>query len=407
MRPLRLAAALAAVCVLLCGPPAGAADSAYGSLSARFRAYFLHRPFEHSGTQQSLAVGGWLDYVSPRWHGLGFGLTGYTSQPLGYQDPDQDGAGLLAEGQEGFSVLGQAWLGWTWQGLSLKAGRQILETPMINTYDVRMIPVTLEAVSLEYQAPKGLTLTAAHLTGIKTWTDTVFQPMSRAAGVGGDEPVTLAGADWRPSPAWRVQVWEYYCHEFMNMVYAQADYTLAPAPGWDLTLSALGLHQHDLGDSQSDVSGGGFHTGQAGVQAVAGFQGWTFTLGGTLVSLDHDIVNPWGSYPGFTSIMEEDRNRAGESAVVLGLGYDFARVGLAGLSAYTMHTYGATPNSGENASPDETEHDLTIDYRFQAGALKGLWIRVRGAVVNADEDLGGEDFTDFRVILNFPLQILK
>ena len=403
MRPAWFAAALAAVCLLCCGPAAGAADTSYGSLSAQFRAYFLHRSFEHSGTQQSLAVGGWLSYASPPWHGLGFGLTGYTSQPLGYQDPDQDGAELLADGQEGFSVLGEAWLGWAGQGLSLKAGRQILETPMINSYDVRMIPVTLEAVSLQYKAPGGLTLTAAHLTGVKSVTDTVFQPMSRAAGVGGEEPVTLAGADWRPSPAWRVQLWEYYCHEFMNMVFAQADYTIAPAPGWDLTLSALGLHQHDLGDSL----GGEFHTGQAGVQAVAGYRSWTFTLGGTLVSLDHDIVNPWGAYPGFTSIMEEDRNRAGEAAVVLGLGYDFARLGLAGLSAYTMHTYGATPNSGENASPDETEHDLTIDYRFQDGALKGLWIRVRGAVVNADEDLGGEDFTDFRVIVNFPLQILK
>ena len=403
MRPAWFAAALAAVCLLCCGPAAGAADTSYGSLSAQFRAYFLHRSFEHSGTQQSLAVGGWLSYASPRWHGLGFGLTGYTSQPLGYQDPEQGGAELLADGQEGFSVLGEAWLGWAGQGLSLKAGRQILMTPMINTYDVRMIPVTLEAVSLQYQAPGGLTLTAAHLTGVKSVTDTVFQPMSRAAGVGGEEPVTLAGADWRPTPAWRVQLWDYYCHEFMNMVYAQADYTIAPAPGWDLTCSALGLHQHDLGDSL----GGEFHTGQAGVQAVAGYRGWTFTLGGTLVSLDHDIVNPWGSYPGFTSIMEEDRNRAGEAAVVLGLGYDFARLGLAGLSAYTMHTYGATPNTGENASPDETEHDLTIDYRFQVGALKGLWIRVRGAVVNADEDLGGEDFTDFRVIVNFPLQILR
>jgi hypothetical protein len=399
-----LCAALLAAAICLAPPAAArAAQAPYGSLEAHFRSYFLQRPFEFSGIQNSLAVGGWLGYVSPQWHGLSFGLTGHTSQPLGGLDASQGGGGLLTDDQGGLSVLGQAWLGWQGQGLSLKAGRQIIETPLINSFDVKIIPVTLEALGVTYAHESGLTLSAAHVIGIKSWTDTVFQPMSRAAGVGGEEPVTLAGADWQVTKNLSIQFWEYYCHQFMNMAYAQADYSLTPAPGWDLTLSAQGLYQFDIGDSL----GGGFNTGQMGLMGVAGFKGWKLTLGYTATSLNHDIVNPWGSYPGFTSIMEEDRDRAGERSAVLGLAYDFSGVGLAGLSAYTLHTYGATPDSGENASPDQTEHDLTIDYRFQQGALKGLWIRLRAAMVSADQDLGGDNFSDFRVIVNFPLQILK
>ena len=393
----------AAVCLAPLCAPARAAEAPIGSLSARFRAYYLHRPFEFSGVQRSLAAGGWLSYVSPQWHGLSFGITGYTSQPVGHQDPEQGGGGLLNGERKGLSVLGEAWLEGSWRGFSLKAGRQIIETPLINSYDVKMIPVTLEALVLTYGMAQGLEISAAHLTGIKTWTDTVFQPMSRAAGLGGEEPVTLAGAVWQPAKDWRIQFWEYFCHQFMNMVYAQADYSLVPAPGLGLTVSVQGLHQQDIGDSL----GGNFNTGQLGVMGVLNWKGWGLTLGSTGTSRNHDIVNPWGSYPGFTSIMEEDRDRAGEYSVVLGLAYDFTQVGLPGLSAYTMHTVGATPDSGENASPDQTEHDLTIDYKFQQGPLKDLWIRLRGAILNADENLGGEDFTDFRVIVNYPLQILK
>ena len=46
---------------------------------------------------------GWLNDF------LRFGLTGYTSQKL-YGPADRDGTGLLRQGQEGYTVLGQSFV---------------------------------------------------------------------------------------------------------------------------------------------------------------------------------------------------------------------------------------------------------------------------------------------------------
>jgi hypothetical protein len=374
-----------------------AAISGWGKLSLKGRAYYLYRHFERDGLQESLALGMWAVYESPQWKGLSFGLGGYTSQPFLIDDSAHGGGGLLTDSQTGFSVLGQAWLQGQVGENRLRLGRQILETPFINSYDVKMVPVTLEGAAFTNNSVKGLDLTAAHLTGIKPWTDTTFQAMSQAAGIAGsEEPVSLAGAVWQPAKGYSIQFWEYFCHQFMNTIYFQADATWPLNKELSLTASLQTIDQRDVGRA----IGGAFNAGQWGVQLDLGWRGWIFSAAYTSARPDHDIVNPWGSYPGWTSIMEEDNDRAGEDTWLAAVTYDFSRVGIKGLSAFTMHTSSRTPDTGPHASPDQTEHDLTVDYHFQ-GSLKDLWLRVRGSYVDQDEALGGQDFSDFRIILNY------
>jgi len=373
------------------------AISGWGKLSLKGRAYYLKRDFEKTGLQEALALGLWAVYESPQWRGLSFGLGGYTSQPFLIDDPAHGGTGLLADGQTGFSVLGQAWLQGRMGASAVKLGRQILETPFINSYDVKMVPVTLEGAAFTNNSLQALNITAAHLTGIKTWNDTTFQTMSQAAGfAGSDEPVSLAGAVWQPATGYSIQVWNYFCHQFMNTVYFQADATWSLSKELSLAASFQSIDQREVGQALA----GSFNAGQWGLKLDLGWRGWILSAAYTGARPDHDIVNPWGSYPGWTSIMEEDNDRAGEDTWLAALTYDFSQVGLKGLSAYTMHTFSHTPDSGPHASPDQTEHDLTVDYYFH-GSLKDLWLRVRGAYVDQDEALGGQDYSDFRIIINY------
>jgi hypothetical protein len=382
--------------------PAVSDEAKWGKLSLKGRAYFLSRDFENSGLQEALALGLWAIYESPECSGLSFGLGGYTSQPFLVDNPDHDGTGLLAQGQSGISVLGQAWLQGRLGSNALKLGRQILETPLINSYDVRMVPVALEGAAFTNHGLAELNVTAAHLTGIKPWTDTTFQSMSQAAGLSGsEEPVSLAGAVWRPAEGYSVQFWNYFCHQFVNMIYFQADATWPVGEGWSITAAAQAIDQRDVGRAL----GGAINANQWGLKLDLAGRGWVFHAAYTGAGPDHDIVNPWGSYPGWTSIMEEDNDRAGENSWLAGLTYDFSHAGIIGLSAYTMHTFSLTPDSGPHASPDQTEHDLTVDYLFQ-GSLKHLWLRVRGAYVDQDEDLGGEDYSDFRIIINYDFDLV-
>jgi len=59
------------------------------------------------------------------------------------------------------------------------------------------------------------------------------------------------------------------------------------------------------------------------------------------------------------------------------------------------------------ASPDQTEYNLTVDYRFAKEVADGLWIRLRGAWIDQDEnESGGDDFFDFRIIVNYNFDLL-
>jgi len=98
--------------------------------------------------------------------------------------------------------------------------------------------------------------------------------------------------------------------------------------------------------------------------------------------------------------MISDFDRAGEDAWLIGLFYDFERLGLSGLSTFVNYAQSDTPNSGPIASPDQDELDITVDYRFKAPALDGLWLRLRWGQLN-QRGAGASDRTDTRVILNY------
>ena len=63
------------------------------------------------------------------------------------------------------------------------------------------------------------------------------------------------------------------------------------------------------------------------------------------------------------------------------------------------------PDSGSNASPDQSEFDVTLDYKPAAGLLKGFWFRLRGALVD-QEGSGGTDLKDIRFIVNYDFPML-
>ena len=105
--------------------------------------------------------------------------------------------------------------------------------------------------------------------------------------------------------------------------------------------------------------------------------------------------------------MLSDFNCAGEDAWLAGASYDFTSIGVHGLSGFVNYAREYTPDSGSNASPDQSEFDVTVDYRLQSRLVKGLWLRVRAAFLDQDEDVaGGFDVRDYRVILNYRLPLL-
>src|SRR3979411_816337 len=89
------------------------------------RTYYLDRD-KFDGTQsRAWAIGGWVGFRTGYFlDHIAFGATGYTSQPL-YAPDDKDGTLLLKPGQEGYTVLGEAYADIRIiDGLDLNIGRK-------------------------------------------------------------------------------------------------------------------------------------------------------------------------------------------------------------------------------------------------------------------------------------------
>ena len=115
-----------------------------GKLYGNFRAYHFTRDFDVITTREDIAAGGMLYYRTAPLYGVNVGIAFYTSQGMGLNDDDKDVYGLLAADANGdhesYSVLGESFIQFARWDSTFKAGRQELETPWVNKWDIRLTP---------------------------------------------------------------------------------------------------------------------------------------------------------------------------------------------------------------------------------------------------------------------------
>jgi predicted porin len=166
-----------------------------------------------------------------------------------------------------------------------------------------------------------------------------------------------------------------------------------------LKLSGQYTKQQSIGDELI----GDLDTAVFGARAALSYKNAILRLAYTSTD-DQTIRSPYGGYPGFISLIISDFNRASEDAWLVGLSYDFSRFGWDELSGFINYASSETPDDGINASPDQWEFDITLDYVFDTAPLDGFWIRARAAHLD-QEGVGATDANDYRIILNYSLPL--
>ena len=112
------------------------------------RTYYLTRDNFDGSRSQAWAGGGWLAFRSGLIGDMfGVHIAGYTSQPI-YGPLDEGGTKLLAPPQNSIGVLGQIYGRIQIGDQEIRGGRQLVDTPLINPFDVRMVPNTFEGATL-------------------------------------------------------------------------------------------------------------------------------------------------------------------------------------------------------------------------------------------------------------------
>jgi hypothetical protein len=395
------------------------------------RTFYLDRNKFDGTDSEAWATGGWaglktgyfLDHVA-------FGATGYTSQPL-YAPDDKDGTLLLNDGQEGYTVLGEAYVDIRIiDGLNLNIGRKAFDTPFINRNDTRMTPNTFEAMILQGRTeldagspaepevnPNGALLSkegkdvvtpapkkdvavlkygVGYFDEIKERNSGAFVSMAVDAGAAVERGVYAAGIIYEKGK-FSIGGIDYYSDDIINIGYGETKFEIPFSESVRPRFALQFVDQRSVGSDL--LQGSDFSTQQVGIKAELPFKNVLFTAAFTHADGDANLRNPWSGYPGYTSVQVQDFNRAGESAFLVRVGYDFPWVD--GLSAYALAVFGSTPDQIGQYAQDE--YDVNVQWAPTKGCLKGLSLRFRYAIV--DQHGGNvENLTDLRAICNYVIK---
>ena len=378
------------------------------SLVLKPRTYYLDRKGKDGTRVRAWALGGSLGYRSGWWRDfLSIGAELYDSEKL-QGEHDEGGTGLLQPIQEGYTILGRAYV-------TLRRGqqravlyRQSLDLPYVNKNDSRMTPNTFEAYTLSGTVEPGRYLqrikyVAGYVDKVRLRFADQFIDMASAAGVNGaNRGLATAGARLQLTDQYAIGGVNHYVKDVINIAYAGTDYTYALTDEVGIRLESQFTHQSSVGDDL--LTGEDFKTWNLGARAATSYRNLILKTAFSTTGSGDRIRSPYGSYPGYLSLMQRDFDRAGEDAWLVGASYNFKNWGLDGLSTFLNYAQGSTSREAEGVfTGGLREFDVTADYRIEEGAARGLWFRVRWSTLDIE---GEEDqSTDFRVVVNYELPI--
>ncbi len=377
------------------------------------RTYYLGRDNFDGSKSQAWAAGGWIAFRSGLIGDL-FGVHAayYTSQKL-FGPLDEDGTKLLAPGQNSLGMLGQIYGRVQIVDQEIRGGRQLVDTPLINPQDNRMVPNTFEGATLVSLPDKERSYDYAlgYLWTIKQRDSNDFISMSNALA---SADVENRGAPffmvkYRPLPGLSTAFMDYYVQDFVNTGFAQAEYDFRQpktVPNW--IIGANVIDQRSVGSDL--LTGTSFQTYQASAKVQMNYVGWTLFAAGSITGDGSKIFSPYGTKPNYTDMQQASFDNAGEKAiggsVAYDFGYAFSKAGLSGLSAGAWYTHGwdAINPSTNLGIPNRDELDLWIQYRPTEGPLKGFRLKTQYSTVWQQGNVRDTQ-PEFRFILDYTVLV--
>jgi outer membrane porin, OprD family len=381
------------------------------TFDVQLRSFYLDRDNFNTSQSEAWALGGSAGLKTGYfWDFIALGATLYTSQRLS-GPADKDGTKLLQTGQQPYTVQGELYGQFRLTDqITAVAGRRAFDTPFINTQDSLMTPNTFEVYAVQgvigSADTRVLRFGAGYVDQMKVRNSENFASMAEVAGAPGgvDRGVYVAGANYAAG-ALSIGVIDYYSSDIINIDYTELKYAIPIVKNVRLRFAAQYTDQRSTGDNL--LTGKSFATDQFGFKTELAIGTALLTVARTITSngtssgpgSGTDIISPWGSYPGYTSVQVENFYRAGEDATMLRAAYNFPKA--TGLSVYGLWVHGSRPDDANQYA--QQEYDANVEWSAQSGALKGLDLRARYAHI---EQAGPKDQheDELRLILNYRLR---
>lgn len=408
--------------LLLLGVPlvASAADQGLlegSTATLQARNYYFSRDY-------SDIVGANRQSKAEEW-GQGFILTfksGYTQGPVGFgidalgtlglkldSSPDRVNTGLLPVTDDGRAADDYSRLGLTFKAkvsrTELKVGELQPNLPVLAFSDIRLLPPSYQGVSISSSEISGLTVQAGHLKTTSLRNEAGDEKMIAMLGhvpqrQAGSDAFNYLGGDYsfnssRTSVSlWHGQLKDIYAQDFIGFKHSQ------PMGDW---VFGANLGYYDASEDGSEMLGKidnqaffsllsakrGGHTFYVGYQAMYGDSAFPRVFAN---------VTPLGNeVPTYEFAYTDERSWQAR------YDYDFAAMGVPGLTTTVRYITGDNVNTGAGFEGKDRERDLDIGYAFQNGFLSGLGVRVRNVMARSNYR---SDIDENRLILSYTWKLL-
>ncbi|MFB1632978.1 OprD family porin [Pseudomonas sp. AP-1] len=411
-RPSAIASALALAGV---APMSQAAFFEDSTASFETRNMYFNRDFrDGTSAQQSKrdewAQGFMLNFESGYTEGtVGFGLDALGM--LGVKldsSPDRTDTGLLPTHDDGKAADEYSKLGLTGKikvsKTELKVGTLIPELPTLQPNDGRILPQTFEGGLLTSKEINHLTFTGGRLEKAKDRNDTNWEDLAlnnkngRFGGTFSADNFDLAGLDYqftdRITGSYHyAQLDDIYRQHFLGMVATQ--------PWGPGTLGA------DLRLAVSDDQGAA-KAGNIDNTTVNGML--SYALGGHKVSaayqhLSGDSAFPYvdGADPYLVNFVQiNDFAGADERSWQVRYDYNFAALGIPGLTFMTRYINGDNVSRADGSEGKEWERNTEFKYVVQSGPLKNVAVRLRNATFRSNF---ARDADEVRLLVSYSVAL--
>jgi len=413
-----------------------------GKTSGQIREFSISRGVEYTDstkdyTRNANAVGGYLKFETADYKGLSLGTALYTTNGFGLDSPRDDNKKvdptLLGKNNESYSLLGEAFVQYKYENTTFKGGRQKLNTPMAGADDARMLPNLFEAYVLSNTDIADTTLIAAHVTRFaqgtfgRAYTSGIlgatagysavdaqnqvgsFENMGTYAIGEKTDGVSIAAATYTGVENLKLQLWDYYAHDILNVIYAQADYK------WNCLLSdsvkpfasAQFIKETDIGDKHLGNIDGMYWGAKVGakVENFTAYVAYSSTSENSdgEAATENAIISPWGGMPAFTQgMVTRHVFLAGTKATKLAASYNWKAFGPNLKTVLYYADYDMDENNGYTYG-DAAEAGFDVIYYPEL--VKNLQLRLRGNF--ADDfnvaDVSGDTvgWSEYRFIANY------
>lgn len=376
--------------------------------------YYFNRDFRDGAAQskrEEWAQGFLLDFRSGYTPGtVGFGLDAVGMLGIKLDSsPDRAGSGLLPVHDDGRAADTFSRLGLTAKvkvsDSVLKYGTLIPKLPTLQANTGRILPQTFEGGLLTSNEIDGLTLTGARFNRMTDRDSSNAQPITlnnknrRFKGVVEGDDYWVGGADYAVNKTLSLS----YQYAQLQDVYRQNFFGINHV--WSVGPGKLKSDlRYMLSDDAGNARGGAIDSG-----ALSGM--FTYSLGGHALGLGLQKMNgdtsmPFinGTDPYLTNYIQiNDFAEPGERSVQVRYDYNFAAIGINGLTFMTRYVKGDRANAATLAAEGrEWERNTDIGYVFQSGALKDVGIRWRNAAYRSNFARGADEN---RLIISYTLPI--